>query len=102
VSSDSIASELRQAVAIAQLDEACRIVVSELRSGIVAAQNAVNLLQWECRPERQKPLTDEQRLEFLAMAERGIKEAAVVIDQLLLEGLLRRLEARERERRTAQ
>jgi hypothetical protein len=65
----------------------------------VAAQNAVNLLQWEFRPERQEPLTDEQRLEFLAMAERGVTEAAIVIDQLLVDGLLRRLEALERERR---
>ena len=81
------------------LDEACRVVISELRTGINAAQNAIALLKGESRVDRREPLTDEQRRQFLAIAETGVREASALIDELLVDGLLRRLEALEAERR---
>jgi hypothetical protein len=87
----------KQIIATAPLDEACRVVISELRTGINAAQNALALLKWEFRLDRKEPLTDEQRQQFLAMAETGIQEASVLINELLVDGLLRRLKIPEME-----
>jgi hypothetical protein len=95
MTNDSIGNDPRGIIATAQLDEACRVVISELRTGINAAQNAIALLKWEFRPNRGTTLTDEQRQQFLAVAETGVNEASVLIDDLLVEGLLRRLEALE-------
>lgn len=93
MTNDSLGNDPREIIATAQLDEACRIVISELRTGINAAVNAIALLKWEFRPDRGVPLTDEQRQQFLAMAETGVNQASVLIDDLLVDGLLRRLEA---------
>jgi hypothetical protein len=95
--SDMIARDPKQIVATAPLDEACRIVISELRTGINAAKNAIAIFKWEFRPDRGEPLTEEQRQQFIAMAEAGIQEAATLIDELLVDGLLRRLKIPEME-----
>jgi hypothetical protein len=99
MTSDMSTRDPKGIIATVSLDEACRVVISELRTGIIAAQNAIALLREEFRDDRKEPLTNEQRRQFLTMAETGIREVSVLIDELLVDGLLRRLEAIEAERR---
>ena len=73
MTSDPTTRDPKGIIATVPVDEACRVVISELRTGINAAQNAIALLKGEFRADRREPLTDEQRQQFLAIAETGVR-----------------------------
>jgi signal transduction histidine kinase len=100
MTNDPMARAPKEIIATAPLDEACRVVISELRTGINAVRNGLALLKREFRSERGEPLTEEQRQQLITMAETGAKAASALIDELLVEGLLRRLEILEAEWRS--
>jgi hypothetical protein len=97
MSRESIGRDPKEIIATASLADACRVVISELRAGINATQNALALLNREFRSDTEQSLTDEQWQQFMVMAEEGAKKASTTVNELLVDGLLRRLETIQAE-----
>jgi len=70
------------------LEEVCKVVISEIRSGVFRAQHGLMLMA-RMRSEDQQ-LTDEQQ-QFFTLAQEGVEEAIEAVEVLLVDCLLARI-----------
>jgi hypothetical protein len=94
MNNDKSLHELKTAISTLPLDEACRIAISEIRSGIIKAHQALILV--EKGGDEAQPMSKDQQQNLQMIARMGVEEAISSINELLVGVLLPRLTETEK------